>query len=65
MVCSYYSGFDMADEDVLCSDNSGKAVWQTNTASPTGDSTVVAAVQNDGNIVLYRGTSIWASKTNK
>ncbi len=51
--------------DRASSDNSGKAVWHTNTASPTGDSTVICAVQNDGNVVLYKGTPIWSSKTSK
>jgi hypothetical protein len=47
------------------SDKSGKAVWHTNTASPTGDSTTTLHVQNDGNCVLYKGTSIWATNTAK
>lgn len=65
MLCSCYRSLEIADEDVLRSDNSGKAVWHTNTAGSTGDNTVVAAVQNDGNVVLYKGTSIWGSKTQK
>ncbi|KAI1258025.1 hypothetical protein MGN70_001070 [Eutypa lata] len=53
------------DGNLVMYDNSGKAVWHTNTAGSTGDNTVVAAVQNDGNVVLYKGTSIWGSKTQK
>lgn len=55
----------MANANPLRSDNSGNATWHTNTAAPTGDDTVICAVQNDGNVVLYKGTPIWASNTNK
>jgi hypothetical protein len=58
-------GLVVADKKVVCSDNTGKAVWQTNTASPTGDNTVICAVQNDGDVVLYKGTKIWATNTKK
>ncbi|KAF3912472.1 hypothetical protein ABW20_dc0104520 [Dactylellina cionopaga] len=55
------------DGNLVMYDNSGKgqATWQTNTASPTGDHTVICAVQNDGNVVLYKGTQIWSSNTKK
>ncbi|KAK5988267.1 Mannose-specific lectin [Cladobotryum mycophilum] len=53
------------DGNLVMYDNNGTAIWHTNTASPTGDSTVICAVQNDGNVVLYKGTPIWASSTNK
>ncbi|KAF7557295.1 hypothetical protein G7Z17_g766 [Cylindrodendrum hubeiense] len=53
------------DGNMCMYDTSGKATWHTNTAAPTGNSTVVCAVQNDGNVVLYRGTPIWSSNTVK
>jgi hypothetical protein len=49
----------------MCSDNKGKAIWHTDRAGSTGDNTVICAVQNDGNVILYKGTPIWSSKTNK
>jgi hypothetical protein len=55
----------VADKKVVCSDKNGNATWQTNTASPTGDNTVICAVQNDGNVVLYKGTQIWSTNTKK
>lgn len=51
--------------DAVSSTNGGKPVWQTNTASPTGNSTCIVAVQNDGNVVIYKGTPIWTSNTQK
>ena len=53
------------DDPVVRSDTKGNPVWHTNTASPTGDNTVICAVQNDGNVILYKGTPIWSSKTKK
>lgn len=50
---------------IICSTKDGKAIWHTDTASPKGDNTVIAAVQNDGNVVLYKGTPIWSSNTHK
>ena len=47
----------------LCSDVNGKPVWATGT--DTSGSTVICAVQNDGNVVLYKGTPIWSSNTQK
>ncbi|KAF3904277.1 Curculin-2 [Arthrobotrys entomopaga] len=59
-------GIKMQEDGNLCMyDNNGKPIWHTDTAGSTGDSTVIAAVQNDGNVVLYRGTPIWSSKTSK
>ncbi|KAF2178957.1 alpha-D-mannose-specific plant lectin [Zopfia rhizophila CBS 207.26] len=59
-------GIKMQEDGNLCMyDNDGKPVWHTNTAGSTGDSTVICAVQNNGNVVLYKGTPIWASKTQK
>ncbi|KAI1291423.1 bulb-type lectin domain-containing protein [Xylaria venustula] len=46
-------------------DKDGKATWHTNTAHPTGDSTCIVAVQNDGNVIVYKGTPIWSSNTQK
>ncbi|KAK5657001.1 hypothetical protein OQA88_3524 [Cercophora sp. LCS_1] len=53
------------DGNLVMYNNSDKAVWHTDTASPIGDSTVVCSVQNDGNVVLYKGTSVWATSTQK
>ncbi|KAH7149000.1 bulb-type lectin domain-containing protein [Dactylonectria estremocensis] len=59
-------GLVMQHDGNLCLyDHSGNCVWHTNTASPTGNSTVICAVQNDGNVVLYKGTPIWSSNTYK
>ncbi|KAF2971580.1 hypothetical protein GQX73_g2026 [Xylaria multiplex] len=59
-------GLNMQSDGNLCIyDNAGKAVWHTNTASPTGNSTCIVAVQDDGNVVVYRGTPIWSSNTQK
>ncbi|KAF4445750.1 Mannose-specific lectin [Fusarium austroafricanum] len=49
-------------------DKNGKCTWHTNTAAPTGDSGTWVAVQDDGNLVLYKGNGhqpIWASHSNK
>ncbi|KAF4343782.1 mannose-specific lectin [Fusarium beomiforme] len=49
-------------------DKHGKAIWHTNTAKPTGDDKTFVAVQDDGNLVLYKDNGsnpIWASKSNK
>ncbi|KAH7011272.1 bulb-type lectin domain-containing protein [Ilyonectria destructans] len=63
---SNMKGIVMQGDGNLCMyDNSGKATWHTNTAAPKGDDTVICAVQNDGNVVLYKGTPIWSSNTNK
>ncbi|KAE8350010.1 bulb-type lectin domain-containing protein [Aspergillus coremiiformis] len=59
-------GIKMQEDGNLCMyDNNGTIVWQTNTPSPKGDSTVICTVQNDGNVVLYKGTPIWSSNTMK
>ncbi|KAI0395234.1 bulb-type lectin domain-containing protein [Xylariaceae sp. FL0594] len=59
-------GLIMQGDGNLCIyDKAGKATWHTNTASPTGNSTCTLVVQNDGNLVVYKGTPIWASKSNK
>ncbi|KAI1433297.1 hypothetical protein GGR50DRAFT_510271 [Xylaria sp. CBS 124048] len=50
---------------ILYSDKNAKSTWHTNTANPTGDSTCIIAVQNDGNVVIYKGTPIWATTTVK
>ncbi|KAB8207286.1 D-mannose binding lectin [Aspergillus parasiticus SU-1] len=42
----------------------GKLIWQTDTAYPIGDHSVCCFVQDDGNVVLYRGeNAIWSSHT--
>ncbi|KAF7589880.1 hypothetical protein BBP40_003541 [Aspergillus hancockii] len=63
--CQDIKGTKMQDGDLCMYDNNGEAVWHTNTAVPTGDGTVICAVQNDGNAVLYKGTPIWSSHTHK
>ncbi|KOS22136.1 Mannose-specific lectin [Escovopsis weberi] len=52
-----------ADGNLVIYDKSDKAIWHTDTAGSTGDSTVICVMQNDGNMVLYRGSPIWASNT--
>lgn len=49
----------------LYSDNNDTPIWHTDTARPTGDSTCIVAVQDDGNVVVYKGTPIWSSNTQK
>ncbi|TGJ78179.1 hypothetical protein E0Z10_g10586 [Xylaria hypoxylon] len=63
---SNVKGLAMQSDGNLCVyDNDGKAIWHTNTASPTGNSTCIVAVQDDGNVVVYKGTPIWSSDTQK
>ncbi|OGM47798.1 hypothetical protein ABOM_003303 [Aspergillus bombycis] len=58
-------GLKMKKDGNLCLyTNHGKLVWQTETAYPIGDHSVACVVQDDGNIVLYRGeNAIWSSRT--
>ncbi|KAI1170339.1 bulb-type lectin domain-containing protein [Nemania sp. FL0916] len=59
-------GMQMQADGNLCMyDHDGKPLWHTDTASPAGDGTCILAVQNDGNVVVYKGTPIWASNTQK
>jgi hypothetical protein len=59
-------GVQMQSDGNFCMyDKSGNPTWATDTANPTGDSTCIVAVQNDGNVVIYKGTPIWATKTQK
>ncbi|KAB8206020.1 bulb-type lectin domain-containing protein [Aspergillus parasiticus] len=51
------------DGNLVMYTHDGTAIWHTNTAAPSGDSTTICAVQNDGNVVLYKGTALWASNT--
>ncbi|KAF4982279.1 hypothetical protein FZEAL_2065 [Fusarium zealandicum] len=53
------------DGNLVMYDNNSNATWQTDTAAGKGDSTVICAVQNDGNVILYKGTPIWSSETYK
>ncbi|KXX80974.1 Mannose-specific lectin [Madurella mycetomatis] len=54
------------DSNLVVYDNNGNAVWATNAGGgDVGDSTVICTVQDDGNVVLYRGTPIWASQTKR
>jgi len=56
-------GLQLGEDGILrLLDNNGNSVWESNNDAP-GDSTVVCTVQNDGNVVLYKGTPIWASNT--
>lgn len=43
----------------------GVAIWQANTADKTAGKTHMLAVQNDGNVVVYQGTSLFTTKTTK
>ncbi|KAI0427930.1 bulb-type lectin domain-containing protein [Xylaria sp. FL1042] len=54
-----------ADGNFCMYDNDNKPIWHTNTAHPTGDGTTIIAVQNDGNVVMYKGTPVWSSNTQK
>ncbi|KAI0198205.1 bulb-type lectin domain-containing protein [Astrocystis sublimbata] len=59
-------GVQMQNDGNFCLyDNSQTAIWHTDTADPAGDNTCIVAVQNDGNVVVYKGTAIWASNTMK
>ncbi|KAE8377664.1 bulb-type lectin domain-containing protein [Aspergillus bertholletiae] len=49
------------DGNLVMYDHNDSALWHTNTA--TNDGPVICAVQNDGNVVLYKGTPIWSSDT--
>ncbi|OJJ42411.1 hypothetical protein ASPZODRAFT_147396 [Penicilliopsis zonata CBS 506.65] len=54
------------DGNMVIYDHHQKPVWATNTGpGGPGDSTVICTVQNDGNVVLYKGTPIWSSNTHK
>ncbi|KAJ4172202.1 hypothetical protein NW754_002390 [Fusarium falciforme] len=53
------------DGNFVIYDNDGNAVWASDTAEPTGDSSVEVVVQDDGNVVLYKKTAIWCSETHK
>jgi len=55
-----------ADGNVQFADvNSGKVLWNSNTASKGGVAPFRLTVQNDGNLVLYdsKSTSLWTSNT--
>ncbi|KAI8626392.1 bulb-type lectin domain-containing protein [Xylariaceae sp. FL1651] len=59
-------GVKMQEDGNLCMyTTDGKAIWHTDTAGGKGDSTCIVAVQNDGNVVIYKGTPIWSSDTQK
>lgn len=59
-------GIRMQGDGNLCMyDNNDTPIWHTDTARPTGDSTCIVAVQDDGNVVVYKGTPIWSSNTQK
>ncbi|GAP88267.1 putative mannose-binding lectin [Rosellinia necatrix] len=59
-------GVKMQGDGNFCMyDNNETPTWHTDTASGTGDSTCIIAVQNDGNVVMYKGTPIWSSNTQK
>lgn len=49
----------MADK-VMYSTEDDEAIWHSNTA---GRDNVILAMQNDGNLVLYRGDPVWATST--
>jgi hypothetical protein len=44
----------------MCSTQNGEAIWHSNTA-PKKD--VILVIQNDGNLVMYEGSPVWASST--
>ncbi|KAK3990487.1 heterokaryon incompatibility protein-domain-containing protein [Cladorrhinum sp. PSN332] len=47
------------DGNLVLYDHDGNALWHTDTAGPSGNTTTTLAVQNDGNVVLYNGTPIY------
>ncbi|KAF4460870.1 Mannose-specific lectin [Fusarium albosuccineum] len=56
------------DGNFVIYDSTGdEATWHTDTAGGTGDDTTFVAVQDDGNIVLYKDgdDAIWATSSNK
>ncbi|KAI1434045.1 bulb-type lectin domain-containing protein [Xylaria sp. CBS 124048] len=59
-------GVIMQEDGNFCMyDTKGTATWHTNTATSQAGSTCIIAVQNDGNVVMYKGTPVWASNTQK
>ncbi|KAI0407307.1 bulb-type lectin domain-containing protein [Xylaria palmicola] len=63
---SNIKGIVMQSDGNLCMyDKNDKPTWNTNTAGGMGDSTCIVAVQDDGNVVIYKGTPIWSSDTQK
>ncbi|KPM35841.1 hypothetical protein AK830_g10726 [Neonectria ditissima] len=59
-------GLVMQEDGNMCMyDVNGKPVWSTDTAPVPSENPVICAVQNDGNVVLYKGTPIWSSNTYK
>jgi outer membrane protein assembly factor BamB len=51
------------DGNLVLYTHDGTAIWHTDTSAGKGNTTTTLAVQNDGNVVLYNGTPIWASET--
>ncbi|GAB1191208.1 hypothetical protein APSETT444_000380 [Aspergillus pseudonomiae] len=47
------------------SDNNNTPLWHTDSTGSSDPSSVVCAVQNDGNVVLYTGQAIWATNTGR
>ncbi|KAJ8110884.1 hypothetical protein ONZ43_g5757 [Nemania bipapillata] len=63
---SNVKGIKMQGDGNLCMyDKDNRVIWHTNTAGPTGDSTYIVSVQDDGNVIIYKGTPIWSSNTLK
>jgi hypothetical protein len=60
LACGVFWEEALVADRVMCSTHDDEAIWHSNTA-PKKD--VILVVQNDGNLVLYEGTPVWASST--
>ncbi|KAK6814080.1 D-mannose binding lectin [Aspergillus parasiticus SU-1] len=50
------------DGNLVMYTHDGTPIWSTG-SHRYGDSTTICTVQNDGNVVLYKGNAIWSSHT--
>ncbi|KAB8257010.1 bulb-type lectin domain-containing protein [Aspergillus pseudonomiae] len=53
------------DGNLVMYDNNNTPLWHTDSTGSSDPSSVVCAVQNDGNVVLYTGQAIWATNTGR
>ncbi|KAK4185373.1 bulb-type lectin domain-containing protein [Podospora australis] len=51
------------DGNLVIYDQAGKATWHTDTADSSPGAHHILCVQNDGNLVLYKGEPIWSTNT--
>lgn len=64
LMAAGYTLILQGDGNLVVLDNSGRAIWATNTAGSGADRLIM---QSDGNLVLYRRntTAVWATNTRK